>query len=269
MHARTKRISPLGPMPKPTALLAPVALSLAFAASARAESLPPDPLHSPMWAFHARRLLVGAPVVFDPAVRLIVPMIAENQHVFPITVDARTIADVRRILIYADLNPITQAIDYRPEHALAYVSARIKLDQRTPVRAAVLAGDGKWHVGGVWVDAAGGGCSAPPASRVKGDWAQHLGEMRGAAWREGDHLRLRITVRHPMDTGLVENIPAFNLESMVVRGANGAVLASMTIQGSVAEDPAFTLMPLTQGAVSVRLRDTEAHEFTGKVTPGG
>ena len=257
-----------GRMAKRFSILALGALGVATAAHS-ADALPPDPLHSPMWGFHARRLLAGAPVVFDPAVRLLVPMIAENQHVFPITVDARSIPDVRRILIYADLNPITEAVDYRPEHALAYLSLRIKLDQRTPVRAAVLAGDGKWHVGGVWVDAAGGGCSAPPASRVKGDWAQHLGELRGAAWAEGDHLRLRFTVRHPMDTGLVENIPAFNIESMVLRDAAGKTLATMTIHGSVAEDPAFTVMPLTHGPVSLLLRDSEAHEFTGKITPGG
>ena len=96
-----------------------------------------------------------------------------------------------------------------------------------------------------------------------------VGELRGAAWAEGDHLRLRFTVRHPMDTGLVENIPAFNIESMVLRDAGGVALATMTIHGSVAEDPAFTLMPLTHGPVSLLLRDSEAHEFTGKITPGG
>jgi len=242
----------------------------ARAAPAHASPLPKDPLGSPMWAYHAQRLLSGAPVVFDPAVRLILPGVAENQHQFPVTVDARTLPGVTRILIYADLNPLTLAADFRPARAAPFLSLRIKLDQRTPVRAAVLAADGKWHVNGAWVDAAGGGCSAPPVSRVKGDWAQHLGEVRGQAWREGGGpLRLRFTVRHPMDTGLVEGIPAYNVETITLRGADGAELARMEVQGSVSEDPAFTMLvnPVKDGPVSVSIRDTSGREFGGKIAP--
>jgi len=242
----------------------------ARAAPAHTSPLPKDPLNSPMWTYHAQRLLSGAPVVFDPAVRLILPGVAENQHQFPVTVDARTLPGVTRILIYADLNPLTLAADFRPTRAAPFLSLRIKLDQRTPVRAAVLAADGKWHVNGAWVDAAGGGCSAPPLSRVKGDWAQHLGEVRGQAWREGGGpLRLRFTVRHPMDTGLVEGIPAYNVETITLRGADGAELARMEVQGSVSEDPAFTMLvnPVKDGPVSVSIRDTSGREFGGKIAP--
>lgn len=247
------------------------ALAAAGVDARAAPPLPRDPLGSPMWTYHAQRLLSGAPVVFDPAVRLILPGLAENQHQFPVTVDARSLRGVTRILIYADLNPLTLAADYRPLHALPFLSLRIKLDQRTPVRAAVLAGDGKWHVNGAWVDAAGGGCSAPPVSRVKGDWAQHLGQVHGSAWREGGDgpLRLRFTVRHPMDTGLVEGIPAYNLETVALRGADGVELARMEVQGSVSEDPAFTflLTPTRDGPVSVALRDSSGREFGGRIAP--
>jgi len=240
-----------------------------------AAPLPKDPLGSPMWAYHAQRLLSGAPVVFDPAVRLILPGIAEDQHQFPVTVDARSLPGVTRILIYADLNPLTLAADYRPIRALPFLSLRIKLDQRTPVRAAVLAADGKWHVNGAWVDAAGGGCSAPPVGRVKGDWAQHLGEVRGQAWRDGGGrvgagpMRVRFTLRHPMDTGLVEGIPAYNVETITLRGPDGVELARMEVQGSVSEDPAFTMMlsPAKDGPVSVSIRDTSGREFGGRIAP--
>ena len=243
-------------------------LLLAGVASA-APALPKDPLASPMWTYHAARLLKGAPVVFDARVRLQVPVIAENQHQFPMTVDARTIPGVSRIIIFADLNPLTQAVDFRPLHAQPFLSLRIKLDQRTPVRAAVMGGDGVWHVSGVWVDAAGGGCSAPPVSRAKGDWAQHLGEMRGAAWRDGEDLRLRLALRHPMDTGLVENIPSFHIETLHLRDAAGVELVSMNIEGSVSEDPAFTflLRPTREGAVKAQARDTEGRDYQGVIGP--
>lgn len=233
--------------------------------------LPKDPLGSPMWDYHAKKLFAGSPVVFDERVQVQLPMLAENQHVLPLTVDARTIPDVQRIVIFADLNPIPVAVDYRPISAAAFIATRIKLDQRTPVRAAVLAGDGVWHVGGAWVDAAGGGCSAPPVSRVKGDWADHLGEMRGAAWPEGDGLRLRLGLRHPMDTGLVENIPAYNLDELKVTDAAGKLLGAMTIWGSVSEDPSFTLLvkPSASGPVAIAARDTNGREFDGKLALAG
>lgn len=258
-------------MRNPALLIAASLLATAAPGAALAAGYPADPLRSPLWDYHAKAIMGDAPVVFDEAVKVEMPVLAEDQHVFPVAVDATALRDVRRIVIFADLNPIPEAIDYSPEHAAAYVATRIKLDQRTPVRAAVLTGDGTWHVAGRWVDAAGGGCSAPPRGRVKGDWAEHLGEMRGEAWAEGGHMRLRFTVRHPMDTGLVENVPAYNLDAMTVRDAGGNELAKMTIWGSVSEDPAFTLVvdPAAAGPLAVELHDTNGREFTGKLAVNG
>ncbi len=239
--------------------------ALAAPIAARAEPPPADPLGSPMWDYHAAKLFGGAPVVFDASVKVVLPVLAENQHVLPVTVDARALGQVERIVIFADLNPIPVAVEYTPLAAQAFIATRIKLDQRTPVRAAVLTADGVWHVAGEWVDAAGGGCSAPPLSRVRGDWADHLGEMRGALWQTPDATRVRIGFRHPMDTGLVENIPAYNIDALTLTGAGGTALARMVVHGSVSEDPAFTLMlaPALDGPIAVSARDSGGFEFAG------
>ena len=249
--------------------LAPLAvLAASPALAAEGQALPADPLNSPMWEYHAAKLFSDAPVTFDDRVKVILPVIAENQHVVPVTVDARALAGVKRIVILADLNPIPVAIDYRPMHAAPFVATRIKLDQRTPVRAAVQLADGSWHVAGEWIDAAGGGCSAPPVSRARGDWADHLGEMRGAAWTDGSGTRLRFGFRHPMDTGLVENIPAYNIETVRVTGSDGTPLAEVTVHGSVSEDPSFTLeLDDSGGPVAISARDTNGLEFDGRVDP--
>ena len=219
-----------------------------------------------MWSYHGARLFAGAPVLIDSRVIVEIPEIAENQRVFPVTVDARALDGVKRIVIFADLDPIPVAVEYVPIAAQAFVATRIKLDQRTPVRAAVLTADGVWHLAGQWIDAAGGGCSAPPVSRVKGDWADHLGEMRGRAWSEQDGTRLRVALRHPMDTGLVENIPAYNLETLSVRSPAGVELAHMTIHGSVSEDPAFTMIVKGhEQSFKVVARDTSGVEFDGTI----
>ncbi|WP_066554844.1 quinoprotein dehydrogenase-associated SoxYZ-like carrier [Croceicoccus bisphenolivorans] len=248
------------------AILPAMAL-IALPAMAR-ESLPADPLQSPMWDYHGAKIFGDDKVVFDDRVKVILPVIAEDQHVVPVTVDARALEGVQRIVVFADLNPIPVAIDYRPLHAAPFVATRIKLDQRTPVRAAVQLADGTWHVAGGWIDAAGGGCSAPPVSRVRGDWADHLGEMRGAGWADSSGTRLRFGFRHPMDTGLVENIPAYNIETLQISDADGEELAAMTIYGSVAEDPAFTLEVEGKGGpVSIAARDTGGLEFSGRIAP--
>ena len=237
-----------------------------FAPVALAAALPADPLGSPMWADHARVLFADAPVEFDRRVVVDMPMLAENQRVFPVAIDASALPDVKRIVLLADLNPIPVAIDYAPTGAAPVVSVRIKLDQRTPVRAAVLTGDGRWHVNGAWIDAAGGGCSAPPVSRVRGDWAEHLGAVRARAVLIGQEARLRVAIRHPMDTGLVGNTPIYHVEELSVwRGETR--LASMKLWAAVAEDPAFGLIvPAAAGdTLTIRGRDTNGREIEGRV----
>lgn len=249
----------------------PVALVLALLAAPAlpaGAAYPVDPLGSPMWTAHARTIFGDDPVRFDPRVKVLFPQIAENQRTFPVAIDARAIPGVRRMVLFADLNPIPLAIDYRPDHAQAYIATRIKLDQRTPVRGAVQLADGQWLVSGGWIDAAGGGCSAPPVSRVKGDWAQHLGEIRGEAWPvSGGDARLRLSFRHPMDTGFVANIATYHLETLRVQDAGGRALGDMEIWASVAEDPAITLMPMAQPGdwLTIDARDTNGRAYRAQV----
>jgi sulfur-oxidizing protein SoxY len=246
-----------------TALL----LALLAIPAQAAERYPADPLGSPMWVAHARTLFGDDPVRFDARVKVEFPLVAEDQRAFPVAIDARGIAGVRRILLFADLNPIPVAIDYRPVNAAPYIATRIKLDQRTPVRGAVQLASGEWLVSGGWIDAAGGGCSTPPVSRVKGDWADHLGEIRGRAWPLADGARLRLGFRHPRDTGLVANIATYHLESLTVKDAQGGVLAEMEIWASVAEDPAITLLPFARAGerLAIEGRDTNGRLYAAQV----
>ncbi|CAN5306360.1 hypothetical protein BH10PSE13_BH10PSE13_22620 [soil metagenome] len=240
----------------------------AMSISARA-IYPDDPLKSPMWTAHAKSLFGDDPVSFDPRVKLSFPQIAENQRSFPVALDARGVGAVIRMVIFADLNPIPIAVDYRPLAAAPYLATRIKLDQRTPVRGAVQLANGQWLVSGGWVDAAGGGCSAPPLSRVRGDWAEHLGEMRGEAWptTEKGTSRLRIMMRHPMDTGFVANIPTYNIEEVTVKSAAGKTLGEMEISAALSEDPAVTLMPHAApgDALTVDARDSNGRTYVAQV----
>lgn len=251
------------------ALFVALALAAVPAAAQYPDQLPDDPLQSSVLGIVLQLVLPeGARVRFDDRVKVTIPEIAEDQRQFPVQVDARGVPDVRRIIVFADLNPIQKAVEYTPHDAEAFISVRIKLDQRTPVRAAVQVADGTWLLAGQWIDAAGGGCSAPPVSRVAGDWARALMQVRGRLWASPDaaEARVALSVRHPMDTGFVDNIAAYWLEQVTIR-AGGRLLGELALNASVAENPAIMLMPRLRAGehVDVAGRDSGGVELAARI----
>lgn len=240
-------------------LVSVAVLLLASVVPARAD-FPADPLQSPMWIDLAKRYFGEAKVEFDSRVKIVVPSIVENQAQVPVTADARALDGVVKMIVFADLNPIQHVLTLTPLKAAPYVSLRMKVEQGTPVRAAALTGDGVWHVGGVFLEASGGGCSAPAMARKDADWSETVGQSQGRLWREADGFaRARLRVRHPMDTGLAkDNTPAYFIETMEMRGSSGEPLARIEMFEPMAEDPTLTLLlrlPATDASLDVEGRD--------------
>lgn len=238
---------------------------LVTVAEAGAGSLPDDPLESVMWQSIAERFFTGE-IVFDQRVRVLLPASAEDQFQVPVTVDATALEDVQEIVAVADLNPIPLILRYRPVAAAAYVGFRIKLQQASPVRVGVRTADGLWHVNGGIVDAAGGGCTAPAMAHGVDNWMDTLGETRAVVGFESPQLaRLRMHVKHPMDTGLAEGIPVFYLHRLAVTDDQGELLSEFELFEPVSEDPALTIKPRLPGgdlhAFDINARDTEGNEF--------
>lgn len=230
-----------------------------------AAELPGDPLNSGKWADLVQKLLPDAPVVLDPRVKVSVPPVVENQAQVPVVADARAIPGVRQLVVFADYNPIEHVLTLHPGKAEPFVAFRMKVEQGTPVRAAALADDGKWHVGAVFLDAAGGGCSAPALARSDQDWSVTVGRAQGRLWRQADgSARIRVRVRHPMDTGLAkDNTPAYFIERMTVRGSHGEVLAGLETFEPLAEDPTMTL--IVRPAAGETAIDVESRDNNGGV----
>jgi sulfur-oxidizing protein SoxY len=216
---------------------------LATAASAAPQTTDTaDPLGSPVWRLMHERMLDGGQYVFDPRVQVLAPPAAENPANVPVMVRVGDLGAIRKLVVFADLNPIQKVLEYHPNRLGSTIGLRLKLEQASPVRAAVLTEDDVWHVGGMWVDAAGGGCSAPSAGRTSGDWARTLGQVSYRAWREDDMLtRLRIRVMHPMDTGLAPGIPAFYIDEIEIRDDAGDVLGRLLTYEPISENPFFTI----------------------------
>lgn len=225
------------------AVLALLCLHLPFA-SAQTDG---DPFSSMQWPELKREFLGSGQVVFDPRVQVQGPAFAEDPMNVPISVSADGIADVDVITVIVDRNPIRKVLEYFPLSSLPRVSFRFKLEQASPVRVAVKTRDGIWHVGGTWVDSAGGGCTAAGETRRDGSWARTLGEVNGRVFPHsvapggGDaSSRLRLRVMHPMDTGLVGGIPAFYVNRLSLRDASGRELMRLNAFEPISENPVFS-----------------------------
>lgn len=239
---------------------------------------PADPYKSYPWLDMRRAYLDNAPVRFDGRVLVQGPAFAEDPMNVPISVRVdESLGPVERILVLVDRNPVRPVLDYYPVDALPTVSFRFKLEQASPVRAAVRLRTGEWVVGGTWVDSSGGGCTVSGQTRKDGSWTQTLGDVNGrvfpragALFSQGGGLsgaRLRFQVMHPMDTGLVAGIPAFYINRLSVRDPGGRELARMVTWEPVSENPVFSVdFPRTlAGGVQVVGSDNNGNRIQRRI----
>ena len=235
---------------------------------ASAEVVPEDPLQSVMWEFVYKTHLQTHPVQFDPQVEVITPERAENSMQFPVSVEWTGEEKVVKMVLLADLNPIIKVMTYFPHEARPSFAARIKIQQGSPIRGAVLTVDGVWHVNGRYVDASGGGCTAPSVAKSLVAWENHYGELRAAVWPgQSDYDRLRFMVMHPMDTGLADGIPRFIIEHVDVRDAtDDRLLAKMELHEPVSENPFISLdLKHAQNGYKLYLRDDSGTQMEGVI----
>lgn len=231
-----------------------------------------DPLASPRWSEMREMFFKGEEVVFNERVRVTAPAAAEDALNVPIAIDLQKLPAVEEVLVIADFNPIVKALRYFPQQTQGNLGFRIKLQQSTPVRAAARTADGRWHVGGTWINTAGGGCTLPSTGNASPEWQQRLNEVSARRWARIDGgTRLRLQIIHPMDTGLAPGIPAFHLEDLQIRSAHGTALMRIEPGEPVAENPLFTLdiPPGVVGseAIVVSGRDNNGNTLLAEVQP--
>lgn len=229
-----------------------------------ATDVPPDPLRSPLWPGMARHYLPEGPITFDPRVRVNLVPLAENPATVPVSIDASGLDRVERIVVWADLSPIPLVLSYEPVAARPTLAFTFKVEQSTALRVAARTGDGVWHVGAAEVQATGGGCTMPARSHGEKDWVARLNEVRARVWRAAGDSRLRLHIRHPMDTGLAPGIPAFFLETLTITTPDGAPIGRLELHEPVSENPSLTFEPnVPDGVEQLRVqgRDNNGNEI--------
>jgi sulfur-oxidizing protein SoxY len=220
-----------------------------------------------MWAYYQQKFLKDQPFVFDEKVVLRAPPFAEDARQVPIEIDARAYKDeVVRILAWAELNPLPQIVDFQPiDRVLPWLSIRIRIEQATPLRAAVLTRDGVWHIGSTSIEAAGGGCTAPSVVRTQPGWEEHIGEVLGGRYPKAGFSRLRVQIAHPMDNGMVSGIPEFYLNQAQLKDADGKLLADLELFPAVSENPTLGFDIEGDGETQLSLRDISGNQFSAAV----
>ncbi|MGR2739442.1 quinoprotein dehydrogenase-associated SoxYZ-like carrier [Billgrantia sp. Q4P2] len=252
-------------------------LGVAYLVATVANAAPPDdPYRSPMWHYNlARYLGEGADIRHSDQVVLKVPHFAEDATQVPLTVDLSGFEhEVAEVVTWIDLNPVPHLFTLRPEAAaeVRTVAFNFRIQQASTVRAAVRDEQGRWHVGSAHVEAAGGGCTAPSAAASNPDWAASIGQIHGALFSPlGGQAgtRVKLQVMHPMDSGMVGNVPRFNIEELELRNAaSQARLASMTLSESASENPLFVFDLEHEGkevGIALWMRDNGGNVFESRL----
>ncbi len=249
------------------ALLSIALLAAPVAASAATADVPEDPLQSSQWRYMAAKFFKNEQIVFDDRVKVEAPAYAEDSLNTPVQISAPELDDVEQVLVFADMSPIVRVLDYYPVRADPSIGFAFKIQQATPIRAAMKTADGTWHIGGVWIDAQGGGCTAPSVASANPIWETRLGETDARLWSksDGSDERLKFRVIHPMDTGLAAGIPAFYISELTIADTDGDVLARITPYEPVSENPVFTVDLDVDKPVMLSGRDNNGNRFSAPV----
>ncbi|WP_296227777.1 quinoprotein dehydrogenase-associated SoxYZ-like carrier [Ralstonia sp. UBA689] len=230
-----------------------------------------DPAGSPLWPLIRQEFLGAAPTAFDNRIKITGPAFAEDAMQVPIAFDASALGKVDRIVVMVDRNPIRKVLEFEPLKARPALSFRFKLQEASPVRVAALAQDGVWHVGTLLVDATGGGCTLPGATRQNATWSATLNQVESRVFPGfgGSGARIRLRVMHPMDTGLVAGIPAFHIERLDLLDSRHQPMLRLALYEPVAENPIFSfdLNGPAERGISVAGVDNNGNRIRAQVTP--
>ena len=147
----------------------------------------------------------------------------------------------------------------------------MKVEQATPVRAAALTSDGVWHIGGVFLEASGGGCSSPAMARGDADWTDTLGNAQGRMWRKADGMARAAFSRAPPNghrSRQRQHARVLHREVRSQRRRQVIRLRALEMFEPVSEDPTVTMelkVPPIDASVHIDGRDNNGTIYRSTV----
>lgn len=225
-----------------------------------------NPISSPTFDDILKDLIGEQKYIFDDKnIELSVPNFADNATQVPIFVDAKKIKNAKRVVLFADLNPIPKIIDMKLINLLPLVSLNIKVAQETPIRALVLDENNLWHIASKNIKSFGGGCDvSSQASNSDSEFAKYLGQTKSNLFTKDSVNRLKASIFHPMETGLIFGNNAFYITKILVKNGND-ILSEIITYSAISENPRFTFETKEKGEnYSIEFYDNDGNEFISK-----
>ncbi|MBU0924790.1 quinoprotein dehydrogenase-associated SoxYZ-like carrier [bacterium] len=221
-----------------------------------------NPVESPTFDDILKEIIKDEKYIFDDMnIKIKVPLFADNPIQVPIFVDAKAIKNAKKLIIFTDLNPIPKVIDMDLLNLLPIVSLNIKVAQETPIRALVLDDKGVWHIGSNNIKSFGGGCSVSSVASSDTDFGKLLGKTKGNIFKTDGVYRLKTSIFHPMETGLVFGNSEFYINRITIK-ADNQILAKIDAYSSISENPRFIFETLVESKdYKIEFFDIDGNKF--------
>lgn len=222
-----------------------------------------NPISSPTFNDIINDVIKGEKYIFDDKnITVDVPKFADNPIQVPIFIDAKKIKNAKRMIVFADLNPIPVIVDMKLIDLLPLISVNIKVAQETPLRALVQDDKGVWHIGSANIKSFGGGCSVSSVASSDTNFDKYLGKAKGDIFRKDEITRIKASIFHPMETGLVFGNSAFYINKISIFGKNKK-LSDITSYSAISENPRFIFETKNKSEdYKINFYDTDANEFS-------
>lgn len=221
-----------------------------------------NPIGSPTFDDIINAIVGSEKYIFDDKNIVIkVPKFADNPVQVPVFVDAKKIKDAKRLILFADLNPIPIIADIRLNSLLPLISLNIKVAQETPIRALVLDSKNIWHVGSNNIKSFGGGCAVSSVASSDTNFDKYLGKVKGNVFKNGDIIRIKTSIFHPMETGLVFGNNEFYINKISIL-ADNVEIGKLATYSAISENPRFIFeTKKVAQKYEIRFSDIDANEF--------
>ena len=226
-----------------------------------------DPRNSEVWSDLQNQLLgKDAKVSFVDDIKLIMQDYIEESHKVPLIVTLpKRLHNFKKFILLIENNPIQQVISLKPYRAIEALGMNVRLEDDSPIRAAILDKDGNWNIGSKMVFVANaGGCSTPACEPgIEVCEPGIVGKIVVKEYeREAGAQRIKLKITHPMETGFVvdvdgEIIPEYFVKTIHVDDRDGPI-ADIITYAALSSDPVI-LLDLPEKGQSVRIHVVDSH----------
>ena len=230
-----------------------------------------NPNNSDIWSELQDNLLgKDINVLFVDDIKLIMQDYIEEAHKVPLIVTLpKRLHNFKNFILIIENNPIQQAMSIKPYRSIEALGMNIRLEDDSPVRAAVLGDNGIWYIGSKMAFvASAGGCSTPACDpSVEVCETGTIGKIAIKQYeREAGAERIKLKITHPMETGFVtdlqgEIIPEYFVKNIHVDDNEGPI-ADITTFAALSSDPIILLdLPKKGQSVRIHVKDSLGLEF--------